>query len=64
MNSLLQVYFQINFQNNVKSNDIMKAYFSRKTDGKTVWYEWAVTKPSIVPIQNPGGTNFSIDIYK
>lgn len=35
----------------------------RKVSRTKVWYEWCVTKPTVTPIQNPGGRSYWLGLH-
>lgn len=38
----------------------LQTHWWRLHDERKVWYEWAVSKPTVQPIHNPGGRSFSV----
>jgi protein arginine N-methyltransferase 5 len=53
--SWYQVFFSLNDPIRVKEGDLVRAAFSRKSDGVCVWYEWALLHPEVSHIYNANG---------
>ena len=62
MVSWMPIYFPLEKPVKVKVGDILYLVFSRKYDGRSVWYEWSLAAPEITPIQNAGGRVFSFGL--
>ncbi|EAY18342.1 capsuleen, putative [Trichomonas vaginalis G3] len=61
--SWLHIYVPIRKPVNVKKGQIIKLLFSRRTDGRRVWYEWALVEPELMGIQNAFGCKYSINLF-
>ena len=42
------------------NGDELTANVWRFCDNRKVWYEWSLTSPVVLPIQNSGGTTFQM----
>lgn len=55
MFSWFPIYFPLVTPIEVKANEKLTVTFWRKTSNTAVWYEFAVTEPSYLRVQNPSG---------
>ncbi|GAM20427.1 hypothetical protein SAMD00019534_036020 [Acytostelium subglobosum LB1] len=62
MFSWFPIFFPIREPINVNGNNTITVHFWRNATRAKVWYEWAVTSPSISAIHNPGGRSYWIGL--
>ena len=55
MFSWFPMYFPLRSPCYVRAGETVTVDFWRKSDGKKVWYEWALIEPQISPIHNSDG---------
>ncbi|XP_071172754.1 protein arginine N-methyltransferase 5-like [Mytilus galloprovincialis] len=62
MFSWFPIYFPIKTPLFLKKGDTVSVDIWRCVSEKNVWYEWAITKPQILPIHNPKGRSYTIGL--
>ena len=61
--SWLSIFFPLKTPLFVPSGSTVEICLWRKVNRTKVWYEWCVTKPTITPIQNPGGRSYWLGLH-
>lgn len=46
----------------LRKGQAIRTHWWRRHDATKVWYEWSVSEPFPLPIQNPGGRSWSIGL--
>ncbi|XP_014261585.1 protein arginine N-methyltransferase 5 [Cimex lectularius] len=62
MFSWFPIFFPLKEPVKLKKGDELEVHFWRLCDKKSVWYEWSITKPVIVPVHNPNGRSYNIGL--
>ncbi|XP_068672225.1 protein arginine N-methyltransferase 5-like isoform X3 [Montipora foliosa] len=62
MFSWFPFYFPVKEPQYVTAGSTITCHFWRKCTPKKVWYEWCMSKPSPVPLHNPGGRSYVIGL--
>ena len=57
------IFFPLKTPLFVPSGSTVEICLWRKVNQTKVWYEWCVTKPTITPIQNPGGRSYWLGLH-
>jgi len=60
MFSWFPIYFPLRVPVLVRQGQSLKSHWWRCHDDRKVWYEWAVSEPSPLPVHNPGGRSYYI----
>jgi len=60
MFSWFPIYFPLRTPIAIKQGQQLKSHWWRCSNEKKVWYEWAVSEPSPLPVHNPGGRSYYI----
>lgn len=55
MFSWFPIFFPLRTPIALKKGETIRSHWWRRHDASKVWYEWAVSEPIDMPIQNPGG---------
>ncbi|KAL5020885.1 hypothetical protein ScPMuIL_000040 [Solemya velum] len=62
MFSWFPIFFPIKEPLYVEKGSTVTVHLWRCCSNKNVWYEWAVTKPRVLPIHNPKGRSYTIGL--
>jgi len=46
----------------IEADSVLKFHIWRVSNSKSVWYEWACTKPDVTAIHNPNGRSYSMSL--
>jgi len=63
MFSWFPIYFPIREPVEVKKGEKIVVHFWRLCNFKSVWYEWALSSPSILSVHNPNGRSYEIGLH-
>ena len=63
MFSWFSIFFPLKNPLFVPSGSTVEICVWRKVSRTKVWYEWCVTKPTVTPIQNPGGRSYWLGLH-
>ena len=63
MTGWFSIFFPLKTPLFVPSGSTVEICLWRKVNQTKVWYEWCVTKPTITPIQNPGGRSYWLGLH-
>ena len=63
MFSWFSIFFPLKTPLFVPSGSTVEICLWRKVNRTKVWYKWCVTKPTITPIQNPGGRSYLLGLH-
>lgn len=64
MFSWFPMFFPLQVPVFLRKGQAIRTHWWRRHDATKVWYEWSVSEPFPLPIQNPGGRSWSIGLRK
>jgi len=62
MFSWFPIFFPMQHPIKVDRGDKIEVHIWRRSSSSKVWYEWAVTEPTVSPIHNPAGRSYTIGL--
>ncbi|CAI7811744.1 unnamed protein product, partial [Closterium sp. NIES-54] len=62
MFSWFPIFFPLRFPVYVPAGEKLEVHFWRCVGPTKVWYEWAVTAPSMSPVHNPNGRSYWVGL--